>query len=248
MILTLFKFKFEFNSRQGPGNALVYALMRRERSSSRRAAGSARTRQRLIETAGRMFAERGFDAATGQAICRRARVHTAAIVYHFGGMAGLYRAVFEEARSRLLSNAALAAAVAAEHDPRRRLEAFIGVVVRALTGPVPRSWAGRLFSRELVTPSTVYGRIHDRTLAQRASILRSLVSALLQRAPSDPLVTRACISVMAPCAVMLLFNRAKLRRIGPGLRLSRAAAPELTRQLSTFALGGLEALAASGLR
>ena len=51
------------------------------------AARSLRTRAQLIEVAGQVFSERGFDGATGQDICRRAGVHTAAIVYHFGGMA-----------------------------------------------------------------------------------------------------------------------------------------------------------------
>ncbi len=206
------------------------------------AARSLRTRAQLIEEGGQLFAEFGFDGATGNEICRQAGVHTSAIVYHFGGMAGLYRAVLEEARRRLLSTEALAAAVNAESDPRRQLEAFLGMVVRALTSPVSQTWAGRLFGREFVTPSTVYGRAHDRALMARAKMLKSIVSALTGRAPDDPLVARGCISTMAPCALLLLVNRRKLKRMLPSLDVRAQSAPQLTRHLVDFALAGLAAI------
>jgi AcrR family transcriptional regulator len=201
-----------------------------------------RTDAQLIEIAGRVFAEQGFDGATGQDICRRAGVNSAAIVYHFGGMAGLHRAVLAEAQRRLVATETLAAAVRAERDPRRQLEAFLGLIVGALTSPVSQSWAGKLFSREWVTPSTVYGPAHDRALAARSRMLKSIVGALTGRPANDPLVARGCISVMAPCALLLLVNRRKLRRLMPQLHVSAASAPQLTRHLVDFALAGLRAI------
>ncbi|MFI4868492.1 MAG: CerR family C-terminal domain-containing protein [Steroidobacterales bacterium] len=201
-----------------------------------------RTRAQLLEVAGRVFAEQGFDGTTGQNICRRAGVNSAAIVYHFGGMAGLHRAVLEEAQRRLVSTEALAAAVKAERDPQRQLEAFLGLIVQALTSPVSRSWAGRLFSREWVTPSSVYGPAHDRTLAARSRMLKSIVGALTGRPADDPLVARGCISVMAPCALLLLVNRRKLQRLLPQLNISAVSAPQITRHLVDFALAGLRAI------
>jgi AcrR family transcriptional regulator len=208
----------------------------------RTSARSVRTRSRLIEVAGQLFAEFGFDGATGQDICRRADVHTAAIVYHFDGMVGLYRAVLEEARQRMVTTEAIATAVKAESDPRRQLEAFLGLIVQAVTSPVSQTWAGRLFAREFVTPSTVYGRAHDRALAARAKLLKSIVSALTGCPPNDPLVASGCISTMAPCALLLLVNRRKLQRILPELKLSAESAPQITRYLVDFALAGLGAI------
>lgn len=215
------------------------------RPQRRISARSTLTRSRLIEAAGQAFAELGFDGATGQDICSRAGVHTAAIVYHFKGMAGLYRAVLAEARRRLVTTEALATAVRAKSDPGRQLEAFLGLIVQAVTSPVSQSWAGRLFGREFVTPSTVYGRAHDRTLAERSAILKSIVSALTGRPPSDPLVARGCISIMAPCALLLLVNRNKLRRMLPQLNLHPASASQVTRHLVDFALAGLTAITRS---
>ena len=217
----------------------------RRAAPQRTAARSLRVRARLIEVAGQVFAELGFDGAKGQDICRRAGVHTAAIVYHFDGMAGLYRAVLEEARRRLVTTEALAAAVRAESDPRRQLEAFLGMIVGALTSPVSQTWAGRLFGREFVTPSGIYGRAHDRALVARAKLLKSIVGALTGKPPNDPLVARGCISTIAPCALLLLVNRRKLKRMLPSLDLSADSAPQLTRHLIDFALAGLKAVSSA---
>jgi AcrR family transcriptional regulator len=219
---------------------------RRGRSATpARSARSEHTRARLIEAAGQLFAARGIERVRGQEICRRARVHSAAIVYHFGGLAGLQRAVFLEAQQRLLSTEVLTAAVAGEAEPAAKLHAFLSQIVQRLTSPVSQSWAARLFSREFIAPSAVYGHLHDRLLAERARLLGSIVSGLTGLPRQHPAVARACISIMAPCAVMLLFNRRKLARLMPGVELTAEAAPDITHHLVSFALGGLQALASA---
>jgi AcrR family transcriptional regulator len=195
----------------------------------------------LIEVAGQVFAELGFDGATGQDICRRAGVHTAAIVYHFDGMVGLYQAVLEEARRRLVTTEAIIAAVKAQSDPRGQLEALLGLIVQAVTSPAAQTWVGRLFARELVTPSAVAGRAHNRALTARAKVLKSIVSALTRRPINDPLVAQGCISTIAPCALLLLADR-KLKRVFPRMKLDAPSAPQITRHLADFALAGLSAI------
>jgi AcrR family transcriptional regulator len=212
------------------------------RAARRPAARSVRTRAQLIEVAGQVFAELGFDGAKGQDICRKAGVHTAAIVYHFGGMAGLYQAVLGEARRRLVTTAALTTAVKAESDPRRQLEALLGLIVRAVTSPAAQTWVGRLFARELVAPSAVAGPAHNRALAVRAKLLKSVVSALTGRPPNDPLVARGCISTLAPCAMLLLVDRRRLKRVFPQMVLNAESAPQIARHLVDFALAGLGAI------
>src|SRR5689334_16894391 len=55
---------------------------------------SAATRDRLLDAAERLFAERGFRTASVRDITRESSCNIAAVNYHFGGKANLYREVF----------------------------------------------------------------------------------------------------------------------------------------------------------
>src|SRR5690348_12137034 len=51
------------------------------------------TREKLLEVAEQIFAERGFDGATVREICLRAGANIAAVNYHFGDKLNLYTEV-----------------------------------------------------------------------------------------------------------------------------------------------------------
>ena len=48
------------------------------------------TKERLMEVAGQVFAEKGFRDATVREICQRAGANLAAVNYHFGDKERLY--------------------------------------------------------------------------------------------------------------------------------------------------------------
>jgi len=52
-------------------------------------ASSADTRQRLIEAAANLFANKGFEHVTVREICKASNANVAAVNYHFGDKAGL---------------------------------------------------------------------------------------------------------------------------------------------------------------
>src|SRR4051812_27293179 len=55
------------------------------------------TQKRLLEAAGQVFAEKGFQEATVRKICERAGANIAAINYHFGDKEQLYEAALRHA-------------------------------------------------------------------------------------------------------------------------------------------------------
>jgi AcrR family transcriptional regulator len=62
----------------------------------------AKTRQRLLDAAGELFAEKGFRLAGTREICRKAGTDIAAIHYHFGNKESLYEAVLRYADNLLV--------------------------------------------------------------------------------------------------------------------------------------------------
>jgi len=206
------------------------------------------TREELLETAGQVFAEKGLDRATGREICERAGANPAAINYYFGGMEGLYAAVVEEAHSRLLTLEKLSTAVAGKPDPKAKLKAIIELAIDLLTGPISTSWVLRVFGREFVAPSFAFEALIERQGIPKVRILRSIVAELMQRPEDDPAVARGCLTLIAPCAMLLIADRGTLRRALPGLDLKRENAAGLAEHLLDYALAGLAAVGREAAR
>lgn len=87
------------------------------------------TRERLLDAAEKLFAEKGFNGVSTRMITDEAKANSAAMHYHFRSKAALIRAVFErrlgpinEERERLMAEAV----AENDPDPGKVLEAFIG--------------------------------------------------------------------------------------------------------------------------
>jgi AcrR family transcriptional regulator len=214
----------------------------RARAAPRREETERNTRRRLLEAAGQVFAELGFDRATGKEICERAGTNTAAVNYYFGGIQGLYVAVIHEARNRLVTTEAVQAAVAGKADARAKLEAILELLARAVTGPAILSWAPRVLVREMAAPSSARDAI-EKDFLTRAGILRGVVAELTALPEDHPAVARGCLSVIGACYALFLMDRRMLKRLFPTLTLAPEDAPALARHLLQFALAGLSAIA-----
>lgn len=217
-------------------------MKRSEGQKSDRERDDQPTRERLLEVAGQVFAEKGFDRTTGKEICERAGINTAAVNYYYGGIEGLYAAVVEEAHSRFVTFAEAAAAVAGKIDARAKLEAILSLIVRTITGPSMSSWVLRVIGREVVAPSPALETLRDTEFLPKTRILKGIVSELMGLPVDHPSVARGCISVMAPCFMLLIFDRDTLRRAFPGLGLGQDDAGGLVRHMVQYALAGLEAV------
>jgi AcrR family transcriptional regulator len=201
------------------------------------------TRDELLEAAGHIFAEKGFDRATGKEICERAGTNAAAVNYYFGGMEGLYAAALEEANRRLVPVEALSAAIAGKTDARAKLQAVIELAVDRLMGPISSSWVFGLFSREIIAPSPAIETLLEKQGLPKARIAKSIVAELMGLSEDDPAVARGCISVLAPLLMLFLADRRILKRMFPKFGFNPDDAKALARHTFQFAMAGLSAVA-----
>ncbi len=134
-----------------------------KRTSGERASGQRRRREdgattkaQLLEAAGVLFAEKGFDRTTAKEIAEKAGTNAASVNYHFGGIEGLYEEVLVEAHHRFVSLQALASAVEGEGDPQQKLRRLLELFINAVTEPASSSWAVRVLTREILSPTPYF--------------------------------------------------------------------------------------------
>ncbi len=188
-----------------------------------------------------MFAEKGFERATGKEICERAGSNSAAVNYYYGGMEALYGEVLVEANRRLFGYDRLAAAVSGESEPREKLRKVIELMVRTVASSDTSSWALRVLSREVLTPSPTFQVLWDRELVPKRQLIREIVGGILGLAPDHPAVARCGLSCMAPFVLLLVGDRKMVDLAFPSIRSEIDATVE---HLFRFAIGGIEAIAA----
>jgi AcrR family transcriptional regulator len=218
---------------------------RRRPRSAKPTAAHDDTRARLLDAGRRLFAEKGYDDVTVRAICREAGANLALVNYHFGGKAGLYTEIVEEAVDALTRFNALACGAPEGSGAEERIAHFVRVFVRrVLAPPSSESWVHKLIQHELGRPTAAASLIATRAMAPRMRWLAAAVGELLARAPDDPRVMQSVGSVHMICLSYRRFQAppAPLRDAMPEL----AAAEKLgvdahAEHAASFVLGGLRA-------
>ena len=200
------------------------------------------TRQRLMAAAGHVFAEQGFDRATGKEICKRADVNTAAINYHFGGIEGLYLAVLDEIRGHLAVADAAAEAIVAAADGRDKLRAAFALIVGATLRSDASAWMGQVLGRELIVPSRASEALWKKGRL-RVAMLKREIAKVMELPEDHPAVERGCVSVLAPIHWLLIVDRRLIKRIFPNLGLGPSDADVLVDHMTDYAFAGLRAVA-----
>src|SRR5258707_13313302 len=118
----------------------------RHRSGATVESSEENTRDKILNAAGEVFAEQGFEGATIRAITERAGVNVAAVNYHFGDKAELYTRVVVDACS---ARAAWRDVIAEAPDsPEERLRSLIYHFLDYLLDPDRAAWKRRLKGAE----------------------------------------------------------------------------------------------------
>jgi len=154
-------------------------------------------KQRLIDAAGPVFSQSGFDRATVREICREAGVNIAAVGYHFGDKFGLYREVIRAIRQRCHGKQ-----LPTPPDGMSAREELHYVVTTMLTQMLSgddAGWESQLMMREMNRPTAVFAEMVEEFF--RPMFCR-ITSAITRLAPTDSrveVVERLALSVVGQC-------------------------------------------------
>lgn len=196
------------------------------------------TRQRLIESATRLFAERGFAKVTVREICKAARANVAAVNYHFGGKKGLYDEIVQSAIRTMHGTTQeiqkLGEGCPAEEQLRIFVRIFLTRVVQARDG-----WIHRFMAHELNDPTPALDMVIKQVIKPRMAYLGSVIATLIGCRPNDPRVEHAVMSVQAQCLVLL---NDKIASRFQQFQMTSKRLEQVADHITTFSLAGIEAL------
>jgi len=170
------------------------------------------TKARLIEAAGREFAEKGFDQARVRTICERAGANVAAVNYHFGDKEQLYREALLEAYRRGGSDKV---PKLADGPPSEKLRAFIRFFFRHVVALKEEdAWQTRMMAREVFSPSAALDEVVQAWIRPRFEMLKSIMREIRPEA-DDRRLNALCFSVVGQCLMYRLARTVTGRLIGP---------------------------------
>lgn len=209
------------------------------------------TRQRVVEAASALFAERGFHGTTARDIAERAGVNLAAAHYHFGSKESLYldvlRVQFDTITAALERRGARLAAGA--RPDRAALEellrARILAMLELLLGPPP-GLHGMLMMREMCDPSAALPHIVGQFIEPVKRETEAVV-ALLEPTLSRLAVERCTFSIVGQ-VFAYRTQWAVLPHLYPHWRVDRGGLAAVAEHIAAFSLGGMRALAAARAR
>lgn len=218
--------------------------MKRGRGRARQS--DAETRDRLLETALGLFAERGFTKVSVRDICREAKANVAAVSYHFGDKLGLYEEVIRAALDLISAAHAIIVDAGPTASAEERLRHYVANFLPALMRPTDDSaWVRMLMRHEMREPTPAAHLIFDQAILPRIHYLMGVMAELLGCDAQDPRVGRCTVSVQAQCLFYVpdAFKSAMVPEWPPTSDEAIAAAVE---HIVEFSLAGIRAIKGVG--
>jgi len=198
------------------------------------------TEARILESAGHVFAEAGFQAAKVRDICARAGVNLAAVNYHFGDKLGLYNEVLRYAACA--AGAATFDPVLPGRTPEAKLRGFVLALLQQNYGEDRPAWPVRLMTHELAQPTPAFDDVVDQVMRPKHEAIRALVGGVIGR-PADDRQTRLCAQSIMGQIIVYAHGREVLKRLWPDLRFTPETLDEIAGHIASFSYAALKSFA-----
>ena len=199
------------------------------------------TRSRLIESAGPVFAESGFQGATVREICSRAGVNIALVNYHFGDKLELYTEVLRLSigAPTTLIQAALNAGGESGAAPAEIIRQTVHAMLQKILSADRPAWHFRLLAHELAHPTPAISIVINETARPVYDGIRAAVAAIIGLPPDHDDTRFAAHSIISQ-VVHYSHGRNMIAQLWPELAMTPARIAQISEHITAFSLAGLE--------
>jgi AcrR family transcriptional regulator len=199
------------------------------------------TRERLLDAATEVFADRGYAGATVSEICERAGANLAAINYHFGGKDELYAETWRTAFEAALSAYPPDGGLPDDAPVESRFHAFVSSLLHRILEQGKRGHGGKLLLSELANPTEAIQDVRTETIRPLFEQSRALMREVLGPTVDEKTAAFATMSVVNQC-LAIGFQRGRFPAFQNFLEMAETDVDGLADHISRFSLAGIAAV------
>jgi len=194
------------------------------------------TREKILEAACRLFAEKGYRGTTVAQICRSAQANIAAVNYYFGSKENLYQRAWRHAHDQLLAKIPPDGGVPADRPAAQRLRGHIRAgLQRAILGDAIEF---RIMRNEIANPTGLLGEVIQDAIRPIRWTTQEILRELLGPRASDRHVELCEVCVIAPLMHVLQRRNAQ-KHEGLAPIFGEDMIDEMVDYFTAFALAGI---------
>lgn len=171
-------------------------------------------RDQLIEVAGAIFAEKGFQQATVREICQAAEVNVAAINYYFGDKQRLYIECVKSAHAAASQRVPLPEWPEGT-TPETKLRDFVRVTVMRTLGCKTAAWQMQLMMREMSQPSGAVREIVEEYIRPHFELACQLLGEAIPADLPPDVLQKLAFSLVGQCLHYKLAGEMLPMLLGP---------------------------------
>ena len=202
---------------------------------------SKKTRDKLIEAAGLLFAKRGFNVVTVRDIVNQAKVPLSSINYHFGTKQILYREVLLEA-CKDVSTSYVDQKKLLNIEPYEALYIFINESIKLYKSDFVSRWKVALITRECWDPSNVFDDVMKEYLKPEADFMATLISRIVDKPLAHFQIRFAVVTLVGLLDSFSSYGR-YINGVAPGLENYLSNNDLLAKQIYQIIINLVEASA-----
>jgi hypothetical protein len=197
------------------------------------------TKERLLDAACEIFAEKGFRNATVAEICERAEANIAAVNYHFGDKESLYEAVWRHAFEVTSSTYPIGGSVAGDADVEELLYGYASAILHRIFSEGEAGLFPRLLNQEMAAPTLALDKIAKEALFPQSQQVEKTVKKFFGDPCDEHMLWLGKHSIIGQCAFYNFSRPLREQVMGCG-EMTEEGIVRIARHIAKFSLGGLK--------
>lgn len=194
------------------------------------------TKTRLLDAAGQVFAESGFQGATVREICTRAGANVALVNYYFGDKQALYGEVLHQAMGSMQQERE---ALESGLPPAQAVREMIRAAMQRIYRPNRPAWHYPLMVQEMTQPTAAMNEVVESVVRPIYTGLRRVIAEMLGL-PVDSDKVRYCAHSIYSQLAHYAQSKKMTSSLWPELELTPERISEISDHIADFSLAYLE--------